>query len=511
MVRRRDRNLCWWTLQQRKTERCSSVCSQVVLLSGSGDTASLLAVLLPQRCAYMFKIVLTIEPLDMANSTILLPIEEKNRELYARVLISLSVIERGYDVVIGQQWEIFDRLNALPPSVLLFKGNNAAQAKHMVRAKKAGHLVCSIEEEVFGLCDERLILACYDSRTVDLVDLFFVQSDFQRGALLKRWPRLSSRIKVVGNPRNDVMLELRRRPPSIAAERLKRAHGPFVLFNTNFASINPVIDDIYGCFELCVRVGLIKPNDDEDIRLYHQNILWERENFDAMVSLALALANAGVTVAIRPHPSENADIWVRQLGGIENVILANSESQIDWLRASELMVHSASTTGLEAFLLGIPAISLVPSDNEWGEKHLSNIVNKNFREVGDAQTAIMRYLQGEQSFLQNRKRLKSKLKYFLSTESGTTSAHQIAESLTKLAGAAGNTGGASGTVDWGTTRTHLSERRLGKVGFSAVDIDQALASVTSLTTPSPTIRQLGPCIFQLSKAVSSQETVLDNA
>jgi surface carbohydrate biosynthesis protein len=218
----------------------------------------------------MIRVVLTVEPLDMANSPILLPIEEKNRELNARVLIALAAIEKGYDVILGQQWEIFDRFGSLPPSVVLFKGNNASQANHMVRAKKDGHVVCSIEEEVFGICDEGLILSCYDPRTVDLVDLFFVQSDFQRAALLNRWPRLSGRIKVVGNPRNDVLVKLARLPPSMAAERLKREHGPFVLFNTNFASINPAIDDIYGAFELRVRIGLLQPHDAENIRLYHQ-------------------------------------------------------------------------------------------------------------------------------------------------------------------------------------------------------------------------------------------------
>ena len=167
-----------------------------------------------------------------------------------------------------------------------------------------------------------------------------------------------------------------------------------MLINTNFALINPVIDDVYGCFELCVKVGWINPNSPNDINVIQEQLLWERRNFETTVALALRLAEAGTKVVIRPHPSEHAGIWCRELSDHRNIHIAQGGRQLDWLAASQIMVQSGSTTGFEAFLMNHPTIALAPVNCEWDRVFISNHVNPVFRDAQSAAEAIWRHLDG---------------------------------------------------------------------------------------------------------------------
>ena len=331
---------------------------------------------------------------NMNGPTLLLPLEERNRELNSRAMVTLAAVDKGFDVILGQQWEIFAHLDAIPPSVVLFKGNNAIQARQIGRARMAGHLTASIEEEAFSICNPREILRCYHRDIPGLVDVTFTQGTEQTRALVSKWPDFAAKIQTVGTPRADILWHQRSGCLSTTARGLREKFGTFVLINTNFALINPVIDDVYGCFELCVKVGWINPNSMDDIRVIQEQLLWERQNFETTVTLALRLADAGTKVVIRPHPSEHAGIWQCELSGHRNIHIAQEGRQLDWLAASRILVQSGSTTGFEAFLMNHPTIALAPGDCEWDRVFISNHVNPVFRDAQSAAEAIWRHLDG---------------------------------------------------------------------------------------------------------------------
>lgn len=435
----------------------------------------------------------------MPKPTLLLPIEERNRELNSRVQIALRATMAGFDVVIGQQWEIFEKIGSIAPSIILFKGDNTAQANRMRSAKQAGHAVCSIEEEVFGICHEREILRCYDDQIPALVDIVFAQGEFQKAALLKRWPELVGRVMVVGNPRADILTSLGHGSPSPAATELRRRFGPFVLFNTNFASINPAIDDIYGYFELCVRVGMMHVDNPEDMRLLNEQFLWERENFDAVLSLGLRLTGKGINVVLRPHPSENAEIWRKQISSVAGMHIADTGDQLDWLKASELMVHSGCTTGMEAFLMNHPVVALTPGNSPWHEVLTANLVNTTFNDVESAEAAIVAHLDGAIRLDDDRGDRLDCLGQHLDHANERTAAARIVEILTTMASEYPHRATGDLSVLRSRSSAALSDRRLGKVGFDRTDIDRAAKEFQpeGASSPSLEIDELGPCVFLL--------------
>jgi len=435
----------------------------------------------------------------MTRPLLILPIEERNRELDSRVLIALNAIAAGFDVIVGQQWEIFARLSELPTSIVLFKGNNGAQAEHMVTAKRAGHFVCSIEEEVLAVRNDREILRCYHSTARPALDMIFAQGTRQTALLEGYWPDVKGRVATVGNPRADLLRADGDEDLGEAARSLRRRYGPFVLINTNLASINPRIDDIYGYFELCVRVGVMDPNDRDDMHLLHQQFLWEREIFTAITTLAMRLAADGVSVVMRPHPSENAEIWQRHLAGIPGIEVVREGSQVDWLKASSLLVHSGCTTGLEAFLLGHPVAALTPGRFEFHDFFISNLVSETFSSVESARRAILDHLSGAQCLDTNRAVKRAGLEPFLLQSEDKSAAERIVE---RLAAACPDSARPKTTrlrELFGATRTHLSDRRLSKAGFDRDDIMASIESCARLapSVGSPRVTELGPLIFYL--------------
>jgi len=186
-------------------------------------------------------------------------IEESSRELHSRLLVTNAALGLGYDVVLGQQWWFSANFYRLPLGVVLLKGNNAIQASVMSLAKKAGHRVASIEEEIFGLQKSEVIFPEFDLRSEELCDLFLMQGSHHAEMLRERFPRAHEKIKVVGNPRTNVLQLSREAGPSGVAAEFARDKGRFILINSNFGAINPYDYDALAFFLRCVKVGNIDP------------------------------------------------------------------------------------------------------------------------------------------------------------------------------------------------------------------------------------------------------------
>jgi hypothetical protein len=76
------------------------------------------------------------------------------------------------------------------------------------------------------------------------------------------------------------------------------------------------------------------------------------------------------TIIIRPHPSENHATWEYFSERHANVVV-NAEGNVhEWIMASEVLLHDNCTTAVEAFILGVPAISFREIQNEKYENYL---------------------------------------------------------------------------------------------------------------------------------------------
>ncbi|MGD9035544.1 MAG: hypothetical protein PVF10_03220, partial [Syntrophobacterales bacterium] len=69
-------------------------------------------------------------------------------------------------------------------------------------------------------------------------------------------------------------------------------------------------------------------------------------------------------IVVRPHPTENQEIYRQIAAGCERVRVTNEGNVVPWLMAARALIHNGCTTGVEAYVMGVPAISYRAAVNE---------------------------------------------------------------------------------------------------------------------------------------------------
>jgi surface carbohydrate biosynthesis protein len=259
----------------------------------------------------------------------------------------------------------------------MFKTLTANDGEVMAKARAAGHRVAAIDEEVPGLVATKQKLRWVAAESVAASDLVFAVGDDHLEALRQFHPAHAERYPVVGNPRWDLLRpELRGSHDGEAAE-IRRQYGPFILINTNFATLNSsrrTAQQTRDWFVATRRVDLSKP---EDVTFLDEIFEMERANTAAVRDLVRALPGRFPRhrIIVRPHPIERAESWTEFLRGVPRAEMVREGAAVPWIMASDVLVHTNCTTGVEAFALDKPAISLRPAALSIYEVYLANRIN----------------------------------------------------------------------------------------------------------------------------------------
>jgi hypothetical protein len=104
-----------------------------------------------------------------------------------------------------------------------------------------------------------------------------------------------------------------------------------------------------------------------------------------------------VTVVVRPHPTESHEAYRRIAEGCRRVKVTNQGNVVPWLLSARALIHNGCTTGVEAFVMGVPAISYRPIKNEIyddGFYHLPNALSYQCYTFTELQETLQRLLDG---------------------------------------------------------------------------------------------------------------------
>jgi surface carbohydrate biosynthesis protein len=327
---------------------------------------------------------------------IYLPIEFKSREFESKILIAATLAERGYSVVIGQQWMLYSNIPALPPGTMLFKNFSKVHHPAMIQARRAGHRVLILEEELLGHITEKDVLSFCTDGLFQIPDAKLSNGQFERDVLRKFSSQSGARIEVAGNPRIELLKPKFRSFFQGEIHRLRSLHGDFVLINTNFGILN----SIWGLEKyrpMLAQAGYYDPNVPASVAMFEEYIAFERANHDAMHAAIrdLALRRPNQRIVVRPHPAEDLRRWDGVFSKNSNVVVVREGSHVPWTLACRLLLHTSCTTGFEAYVGGTPAFSLVPSPSPITNSMISNRVNRTFQAPGDLIDATERVLDGD--------------------------------------------------------------------------------------------------------------------
>ena len=296
-----------------------------------------------------------------------LPVETTARELAGKVLLAAMATERGWLVVIRDWHKISQWIASRPAGAVVAISIPEDTAGRIRSFRRAGHRVINICEENIVYPDGR----DYCHRKVGpsalaALDLMMVSGARNYAHLQEFRPEGTDKYRVTGNPRFDTLLPGFRAAYERHSDDLRKRFGRFLLVNTNFSRINPFKSHTDVFAEMSARDQFA---DDSHASFYREHIAYKARQAAALKDALIEIAAARVfdTIVLRPHPSENQNTW-RQWANPLGIEVHYDLTANDWMVASDAVLHTGCTTGIEGLLLDRPVASFVP---EHGSKMLN--------------------------------------------------------------------------------------------------------------------------------------------
>ncbi len=326
---------------------------------------------------------------------LLLPVETKAREFHAKLLLAAVAVERGYQVVLGEQNAMVRQMAHLPRGLYVDKSIAATKTRHFQRLRRQGN-------KVAAWCEEGLVYRDRDAYLRQRISLeslaeaecFFCWGEVQRADVADKVKGAEDKLVATGNPRFDLLRPGYRDLFADEAAALRRRHGDFILINTNFARYNHFYGEDF-LLQANRQRGTVEGAEEEAFLLAWRDFLGEMYHGFAAMLEPLAKAFPEHQIILRPHPSENHQRWMGECENLDNVTVEFSGNVVPWLLAARVLIHNSCTTGLEAFLLDRPVVSYHPVRSDIYDSHLPNAVSRQVTEMAALIVAVRGALAGE--------------------------------------------------------------------------------------------------------------------
>jgi surface carbohydrate biosynthesis protein len=373
-----------------------------------------------------------------AKATLLMPVENQVRELDSKLLFACVAARRGFSSVIGPRREMHIQITSFPRSIYLAKSIPVHRNIIFKIMRKLGHEIVAWDEEALVHPQAET----YYKRRVCPLGIRYVSHLFAWGednaALWRQYPQLGIGvpIHVTGNPRGDLLRPKMRALFEGDAEELRKTYGDFILVNTNFNHVNAFSPDL-NLFRPVTKLGQepsfgraargMSRDYAEGLRDHKQDI------FDEFQKLIPNLEKAfpDYNIVVRPHPTENPHIYQHIAAQCDRVQVTNEGNVVPWLVATRALIHNSCTTGVEAYAMGVPAISYRAAVNEYydyGFYRLPNLLSHECFDFKELQVTLERILSGELGTADGDER-KALIDQYLSAQEGPLACERMVDVL----------------------------------------------------------------------------------
>ena len=341
----------------------------------------------------------------VVKATLLVPVENQVRELDSKLLLACIAASRGFSSIIGSRREIHFNISSFSSGIYLSKSMTAASDRMFQIMRNLGHVIVAWDEEALV----HLPPETYFSRRLSPVAMAFVPHMLAWGQdnaeLWRQYPHLphGAEIHVTGNPRNDLLRPEIRHYYDNIVEELEERYGDFILINTNFNHVNAFYPGL-NLFQPVKKEGEEKMfgraakgmsrKYAEGLRDLKQAIF---EKFKQLIP-ALEQTFPDHNIVVRPHPTENQEIYRNIAGRCKRVWVTNEGNVVPWLMATRAVIHNGCTTGVEAYVMGVPAISYRAKVNEhydYGFYRLPNLLSHQCFDFEELKLTLGKILTGQ--------------------------------------------------------------------------------------------------------------------
>ncbi len=336
---------------------------------------------------------------------VIIPVENQVRELDPKLLLACVAAQRGFTANIGFRREMHFRIASFPRGIYVSKSMTSASDMMFAIMRKLGHEVVAWDEEALV----HLPPETYYSRRLSPVAMRMVSHFFAWGEdsaeLWRQYPRFpaGTPVHVTGNPRCDLLRPELHAFYEADVRNIRHEFGDFILINTNFNHVNG-FSPVQNLFQPCNNAGeepqfgraargMSRPYA-EGLQVLKQAVF---SAFQQMIPV-LESAFPDHTIVVRPHPTENPKVYHRIADRCTRVRVTSEGNVVPWLLATKVVIHNGCTTGVEAYVMGVPAVSYrayVDEDYDYGFYRLPNLVSHQVFNLKELQEMLRKILAGQ--------------------------------------------------------------------------------------------------------------------
>ena len=336
---------------------------------------------------------------------LLIPVENQVRELDPKLLLACIAARRGFTSAIGSRLQLDFHIASFPRGLYLSKSFTVRSIKMFKILRKLGHEIFAWDEEALVHLPPEI----YFSRRLSPKAMGYLSHLFAWGQdnadLWRQYPELPREvpINITGNPRNDMLRPEMHGFFEDDVAKLRRTYGDFILINSNFNHINSFYP-VQGLFLPVTKPGEVpkfgraaRGMTREFAEGFRDHKLAIFEDFKGLIP-SLERAFPDYTIVVRPHPTEKHEVYHKIAAQCERVRVTNEGNVIPWLMAAKALIHNGCTTGVEAFVMRVPAISYRSTVNDYydyGFYQLPNRLSHQCFDFEELQTTLRRILAGE--------------------------------------------------------------------------------------------------------------------
>lgn len=300
-------------------------------------------------------------------------LETKVRELFAKLLLSCFAAEAGFRVIIGRNNQVESYILDMPIGIFLDKDPDHGKLARFQKIFEKGHKIV-IQDEEFSIyrSDNQLFIdRILTDETFDIIERLFTWGKTDTEIITLMLPGVSRKITRTGSPRIDILRSEFLPIFEDDANNIKKMYGQFILINTNFG-YNHYLGFSYGEVQLKKR---LEKYGNELETIWKENLSIEKETFQQFINMirSLSMAFPDHTVIIRPHPSENHEVWRNLMSEQSNVRVIHEGSVIPWIFAADAMIHNRCTTGIESYVMNTtPTFAFCPIESTKFDMYVPN-------------------------------------------------------------------------------------------------------------------------------------------
>ena len=374
--------------------------------------------------------------INKCKACLIVPVENQVRELDPKLLLACIAARRGFSVIIGSHREIDLHISSLPQGLYLNKSMTDRNLKMFRIMENLGHEILTWDEEALV----HLPADTYYSRRLSPVAIRYNSRLFAWGEdnaeLWRQYPDLppDMPIHITGNPRSDMLRPDLRSFYEPEAEMLRKKYGSLILINTNFNHVN-AFSPAQNLFRPVTMAGQrpkfgkaavgMSREYAEGLRDHKQDIL---KAFRQMIPRLDQMFPDHVII-VRPHPTENQQIYIDIANDCKKVKVTNEGNVVPWLMAAEVVIHNGCTTGVEAYVMGVPAISYRAKINEeydLGFYRLPNLISHQCFDMNELQETLTKIFKGELGAADGEER-RALINHYLAPQEGSLACERIVD------------------------------------------------------------------------------------